>query len=75
MEVEFIPNYWSHYSFARRHLSETNWEVVASALTSNPSHLIELDLSQTHLEDAVVKILCVGLESSNCILKTLRSEQ
>ncbi|XP_022603790.1 NACHT, LRR and PYD domains-containing protein 12-like isoform X2 [Seriola dumerili] len=53
-------------------LSETHCEVVASALTSSPSHLQELDLSNNNLQDSEVKLLSTGLENSNCRLEALR---
>ncbi|XP_053181374.1 NACHT, LRR and PYD domains-containing protein 12-like [Scomber japonicus] len=53
-------------------LSETDCEVLASALKCNPSHLTHLDLSENKLSDSSVKRLSAGLESPNCKLKTLK---
>ncbi|XP_075338943.1 protein NLRC3-like [Odontesthes bonariensis] len=53
-------------------LSETDYEVVASALKSNPSHLKQLDMSYSELLDPAVRYLYTGLESPNCRLEALR---
>ena len=53
--------------------SETYWEVVASALRSNPSHLTELYLDDVTLRVPEIKLLSAALESPNCKLETLVS--
>uniref|UniRef100_A0A3B5PS54 B30.2/SPRY domain-containing protein n=1 Tax=Xiphophorus maculatus TaxID=8083 RepID=A0A3B5PS54_XIPMA len=53
-------------------ISEEGCASLASALTSNPSHLKELDLSYNHPGDSGVKLLSAGLKDPQWKLDTLR---
>uniref|UniRef100_A0A3Q2Q0X5 SPRY-associated domain-containing protein n=1 Tax=Fundulus heteroclitus TaxID=8078 RepID=A0A3Q2Q0X5_FUNHE len=53
-------------------VSEEGCASLASALTSNPSHLKELDLSYNHPGDTGVKLLSAGLKDPHWRLETLR---
>ncbi|XP_055363994.1 NACHT, LRR and PYD domains-containing protein 3-like isoform X4 [Betta splendens] len=55
-------------------LSEEACVSLASALSSNPSHLRELDLSYNHPGDSGVKLLCAGVKNPHWRLDTLRVE-
>uniref|UniRef100_A0A671U1U5 Uncharacterized protein n=1 Tax=Sparus aurata TaxID=8175 RepID=A0A671U1U5_SPAAU len=53
-------------------VTEEGCASLASALSSNPSHLRELDLSYNHPGDSGVKLLSVRLQDPQCRLNTLR---
>ncbi|XDV23261.1 hypothetical protein PO909_027918, partial [Leuciscus waleckii] len=53
-------------------ISEKGYKALASALRSNPSHLIELDLTGNDPGQSGVKELNGLLQDQNCQLKTLR---
>ncbi|KAL1276725.1 hypothetical protein QQF64_036348, partial [Cirrhinus molitorella] len=52
-------------------VTEEGCGYLSSALSSNPSHLIELDLSYNHPGDSGVKLLSEKLEDPNYALKKL----
>ncbi|KAK7878918.1 hypothetical protein WMY93_030852 [Mugilogobius chulae] len=54
-------------------LSESGCLALASALTANPSHLMDLELGDNpDLKDSGVKQLCTFLQSPDCRLKIIR---
>ncbi|XP_059425967.1 protein NLRC5-like isoform X2 [Carassius carassius] len=53
-------------------ITEEGYKALASALKSNPSHLIELDLTGNDPGQSGVKELTDLLQDPNCQLKTLR---
>uniref|UniRef100_A0A667ZWK1 B30.2/SPRY domain-containing protein n=1 Tax=Myripristis murdjan TaxID=586833 RepID=A0A667ZWK1_9TELE len=53
-------------------LTQEGCTSLASALSSNPSHLRELDLSYNHPGDSGVKLLSAGLEDPTWRLEALR---
>ncbi|XP_055363920.1 NACHT, LRR and PYD domains-containing protein 12-like [Betta splendens] len=55
-------------------LSEEACVSLASALSSNPSHLRELDLSYNHPGDSGVELLSAGVKDPHWRLETLRVE-
>ncbi|KAG5840106.1 hypothetical protein ANANG_G00213830, partial [Anguilla anguilla] len=52
-------------------LTEKSCDIVALALQSSNSPLIDLDLSYNNLGDSGVELLCAGLMSPNCKLQRL----
>uniref|UniRef100_A0AAX7T1D0 B30.2/SPRY domain-containing protein n=1 Tax=Astatotilapia calliptera TaxID=8154 RepID=A0AAX7T1D0_ASTCA len=55
-------------------ITEEGCTSLASALSSNPSHLRELDLSYNYPGDSIVKLLAAGLKDPQWKLDTLRVE-
>ncbi|XP_042559862.1 NACHT, LRR and PYD domains-containing protein 3-like [Clupea harengus] len=55
-------------------ISEKGCICLASALSSNPSHLKELDLSYNHPGESGLKLLSVRLEDPVCKLEKLRTD-
>ncbi|XP_076875737.1 NACHT, LRR and PYD domains-containing protein 3-like isoform X2 [Brachyhypopomus gauderio] len=53
-------------------VTEEGCSSLASALSLNPSHLKELDLTYNHPGDSGVKVLSARLEDPHCRLDTLR---
>ncbi|XP_039977164.1 protein NLRC3-like isoform X2 [Xiphias gladius] len=59
-------------SLSHNNLTEKGCRVLASALSSKPSHLREVDLSYNDLQDSGVMALCHALMNPHCGLKALR---
>ena len=56
-------------------ITEEGGSFLGSALSSNPSHMKELDLTYNHPGESGEKLLPARLEDPLCALKTLRYEQ
>ncbi|CDQ96126.1 unnamed protein product [Oncorhynchus mykiss] len=72
-----------HFSICRQYfdnllshclVTEEGCASLVSVLSSNPSHLRELDLSYNHPGDSGVRLLSAGLEDPHCRLEKLNVE-
>uniref|UniRef100_A0A673IEK3 NACHT LRR and PYD domain-containing protein n=1 Tax=Sinocyclocheilus rhinocerous TaxID=307959 RepID=A0A673IEK3_9TELE len=64
--------YMSFCSLSNCSIGEEGFAALASALTSNPSHLRELNLGMNKPENSGVKMLSHLLENQNCKLEKLQ---
>ena len=64
---------YSLYRMSFCSLTEISCASLASALTSNPSHMRELELTNNKLQDSGVKHLCDFLEAPHSRLEILKS--
>ena len=62
------------YRLAGCDLKKSDWEAVAAALSSDPSHLTELDLTGTKLDHSAMELISAALKSPHCRLQILRSD-
>ncbi len=67
----YVMNYITLFRLASCNLTDQCCETLTSTLQSSNS-LRELDLSNNDLQDSGVKLLSVGLKSTNCQLHILR---
>ncbi len=65
-------NFHSYSRLSNCSITEEGYAALASALRSNPLHLIELDLTGNDPGPSGVKQLDHLLQDPNCQLKTLR---
>ena len=68
----FSPPLVSVCRLNKSSITEEGCAALSSALCSNPSHLIELDLSENKLGNSGVKQICSLLQNSNCKLTKLK---
>uniref|UniRef100_W5LX17 Si:ch211-215p11.1 n=1 Tax=Lepisosteus oculatus TaxID=7918 RepID=W5LX17_LEPOC len=77
MHLRLLPvvKYTRRALLERCNLNKDICEILSSALRSNTSDLIELDLSNNNLEDSGGNLLSAGLKDQNCKLEKLRLER
>uniref|UniRef100_A0A3B1K0S2 Uncharacterized protein n=1 Tax=Astyanax mexicanus TaxID=7994 RepID=A0A3B1K0S2_ASTMX len=62
----------SVFRLNNNNIAEDGCAALSSALYSNPSHLIDLDLSENKLGNSGVKQLCFFLNTTDCKLQQLK---
>ncbi|XP_062384867.1 NACHT, LRR and PYD domains-containing protein 3-like [Sardina pilchardus] len=80
LSVDFYKSFWPEVGddvlavLRDSLITEKGCGFLASALTSNPSHLKELDLSYNHHGESGLKLLSARLEDPACKLEILKTD-